>query len=80
MILLALAYLAAGAVRECVVVWYYLAVSSRRPLLASALAGGIELFDLLVLVTILANWSLLNALAYAGGVVIGTAAAVKRSK
>ena len=80
MTLLALAYLAAGAARECVVVWYYLAVSTKRPLLASGLAGVIELFDLLVLVTILTNWSLWNAVAYAVGVVAGTALAVKRSK
>jgi len=81
MILLALAYLAAGAAREVLCVGYYRAVSTKRPLSASGLAGGIELWDLLVLAAIFRSgfnpWLMV---AYTIGVIAGTYLATKWSK
>lgn len=74
-------YLAAGAFREALCVSYYRAVSLRRPLSASGLAGGIELYDLLVLAAILkSGFNPVLMAAYCGGVIIGTYVATRMSK
>lgn len=69
----ALAYFAAGAFREAACVSYYKAVSRARNFTASGLAGGLELYDLLVLSLIIkSGWSPLLIGAYTVGVVVGT--------
>ena len=66
-------YMVAGAFRESIVVCYYRAVSGRRPWSASGLAGGIELFDLLVLASIFrSGFHPVLMIAYTIGVFIGT--------
>lgn len=68
-----LLYFAAGVFREFLVVWYYRSVSRGHRYSASGLAGGIELWDLIVLsIIITSGWNLRLVLAYTVGVVIGT--------
>ena len=74
-------YLAAGAFREFIVVCYYRKVTDRRPLSASGLAGGIELFDLIILAAIFRSGfhpALMGA--YTVGVIIGTYIGARYSK
>ena len=74
-------YMAAGAFRESIVVCYYKAVSARRSLSASGLAGGIELFDLVVLAAIFrSGFHPVLMLAYTIGVVAGTFIGTRYSK
>jgi hypothetical protein len=74
-------YLAAGAFREGLCVSYYRAVSTKRPLSASGLAGGIELFDLIVLAAIFrSGFNPILMLAYTIGVMLGTFAAARYGK
>ena len=74
-------YMAAGAFRESIVVCYYRKVQDRRPLSASGLAGGIELFDLLVLAAIFrSGFHPALMLGYVVGVVIGTYLGTRFSK
>jgi hypothetical protein len=76
-----LLYFAAGFFREILCVLYYRAVSTKRPLKASGLAGGLELYDLLVLASIIqSGWNPVLLLAYVGGVVGGTFTATKIAK
>jgi len=79
--LIVLLYFAAGFGREVICVLYYRAVSTKRPLRASGLAGGIELYDLLVLASIIrSGWNPLLLAGYIVGVVAGTFVATKASK
>jgi hypothetical protein len=76
-----LAYAVAGFGREVLCVLYYRAVSTRRPFRASGLAGGIELYDLIVLASIIkSGWDPLLLIAYTVGVVGGTYCATRISK
>jgi hypothetical protein len=78
---IAFLYFAAGFGREVLCVLYYRAVSTRRPLRASGLAGGIELYDLLVLASIIrSGWNPILLIAYTAGVVGGTFCATRISK
>jgi len=73
MSLLLLAYFAAGALREFVVVLYYRSVSDRKDFAASGLAGGLELYDVAILAAIIGSgWSIPLIAAYTGGVMVGT--------
>jgi hypothetical protein len=77
----AILYFAAGFLREVLCVLYYRSVSAKRPLKASGLAGGLELYDLLVLASIIqSGWNPVLLLAYVGGVVGGTYFATRMSK
>ena len=68
-----LLYLTAGAFREAVVVSYYRAIAKNKRFSASGLAGGIELYDLVVLYAILkSGWSPILLGSYVIGVVVGT--------
>jgi hypothetical protein len=68
-----LLYLAAGLGREFLTVSYYKAISSRKKYSASGLAGGIELWDFLVLATIIkSDWNPILILAYVAGTMLGT--------
>ena len=81
MAVVVLLYAAAGFCREALCVLYYRAVSTKRPLKASGLAGGIELYDLLVLASIIrSGWNPVLLLAYTAGVVGGTYVATLKSK
>jgi len=81
MALVVLLYFAAGFGREVLCVLYYRAVSTRRPFRASGLAGGIELYDLIVLASIIkSGWDPLLLIAYTVGVVGGTYCATRISK
>jgi hypothetical protein len=74
-------YMAAGAFREFIVVCYYKRVTARKAGSASGLAGGIELFDLIILAAIFRSgfnpWLMV---AYTIGVIVGTYLATKWSK
>jgi hypothetical protein len=81
MVIASAMYLAAGAFREFIVVCYYKAVTARKAGSASGLAGGIELFDLIVLAAIFRSGFhpvLLGA--YTIGVVVGTFVSTKIGK
>jgi hypothetical protein len=81
MIPLLLAYFAAGAFREAACVSYYRAVSRRRHFAVSGLAGGLELWDFLVLALIIqSGWSVPLIAAYTLGVMAGTFVASKWGK
>lgn len=68
-----LLYFSAGAFREAVVVTYYKAIAKNNRSSASALAGGIEAYDLIVLYAILrSGWSPVLLGAYILGVTAGT--------
>jgi len=74
-------YFAAGFLREVLCVLYYRAVSTRHPLKASGLAGGLELYDLLVLASIIqSGWNPVLLLGYVLGVIGGTFTATKMSR
>jgi hypothetical protein len=74
-------YLAAGAFREIICVTYYKAVTAKKPLSASGLAGGIELWDLIILAAIFrSGFNPLLMLAYTVGVVAGTFVGTKLGK
>ena len=74
-------YFAAGFFREVICVLYYRAVSTKAPLKASGLAGGLELYDLLVLASIIkSGWNPILLLAYVAGVVGGTYFATRIGK
>jgi hypothetical protein len=76
-----LLYFAAGFLREVLCVLYYRAVSTKHPLKASGLAGGLELYDLLVLASIIqSGWNPVLLMGYVGGVFWGTFVATKMSK
>jgi hypothetical protein len=75
-----LAYFAAGLLRDALGTTYYRAISGKWVLSASALAGGITLYDLLVLATLLKQWSVGLAVAYAVGTAAGTTIALKIRK
>jgi len=81
LVIVAALYLAAGAFRESIVVLYYRAISMKRPLSASGLAGGIEFFDLIVLAAIFRSaFNPILMVAYTIGVIIGTYGATRMSK
>jgi len=74
-------YLSAGAFREFIVVLYYKKVTARAAGYASGLAGGIEMFDLIVLAAIFrSGFHPLLMLAYTLGVIIGTYVSTRISK
>jgi hypothetical protein len=66
-------YFAAGGFREILCVSYYRSVTRRRDFAASGLAGGLELYDLIVLAFIIqSGWSPYLVVAYTLGVMVGT--------
>jgi hypothetical protein len=72
-IITALLYLAAGAFREALVVQYYKLIAKNRRYAVSGLAGGVELYDLLVLATVIkSGWNPVLLGAYVIGVMVGT--------
>ena len=74
-------YFAAGLGREFLVVSYYRQIARARAYSASGLAGGIELFDFLVLATIIqSGWSPELIAAYVIGTMIGTFVAIKKKR
>ena len=80
-LLLIVGYFAAGLGREFLVVSYYRQIASARAYSASGLAGGIELFDFLVLATIIkSGWSPALIAAYVIGTMIGTFVATKKKR
>lgn len=81
MVIASALYLAAGAFREFIVVLYYKSVTARKAGSASGLAGGIELFDLVVLAAIFrSGFNPTLMIFYTIGVVIGTYASTKTGK
>jgi hypothetical protein len=81
LVMTGLLYFAAGFFREVICVLYYRAVSTKAPLKASGLAGGLELYDLLVLASIIkSGWNPILLLAYVAGVVGGTYFATRIGK
>ena len=72
-LLTAMAYLAVGAFREVLVVTYYRLIAKNKRYSVSGLAGAIELYDLLVLATVIkSGWNPVLLGAYVIGVTIGT--------
>jgi hypothetical protein len=68
-----LLYMAAGAFREVLVVQYYKSVGKDKKYSASGLAGAIELYDLLVLATVIqSGWNPVLLAVYVTGVMVGT--------
>ena len=81
MVIASAMYLAAGAFREFIVVCYYQKVTAKKAGPASGLAGGIELFDLIVLAAIFrSGFHPVLMAAYTLGVVIGTYVSTRTSK
>lgn len=71
-------YFCTGLVRDALGCLYYLAVSKEKAKKAGLLAGGIELFDLLVIVSIAKmGWPLELGVAYAFGTALGTYMVIK---
>lgn len=69
-----LLYMAAGAFREALVVSYYRLIAKNKRWSVSGLAGGIELYDLLILgMVIKSGWNPILLAGYVIGVMIGTA-------
>lgn len=72
-------YFLAGAMKEALVVLYYKAMGKhgrKARWYASGLAGGIDAYDWLVLVTVLkSEWTVELIIAYILGVMVGTYAA-----
>jgi hypothetical protein len=80
-LLLIVGYFAAGLAREFLVVSYYRQIARARASSASGLAGGIELFDFLVLATIIkSGWSPVLIAAYVAGTMLGTFVAIKKKR
>jgi hypothetical protein len=80
-LLLLVAYCLAGLSREFLVVAYYRKISRSRAYSASGLAGGIELFDFLVLATIIqSGWNPVLLGAYTLGVMLGTYFSIRTFK
>ena len=80
-LLLIAGYFAAGLGREFLVVSYYRQIARARAYSASGLAGGIELFDFLVLATLITSgWSPVLIAAYVIGTMIGTFIATKKKR
>jgi hypothetical protein len=80
-LLLIAGYFAAGLGREFLVVSYYRQIARARAYSASGLAGGIELFDFLVLATIIqSGWSPTLIAAYVIGTMIGTFIATTKKR
>ena len=81
MVIASALYLAAGAFREFIVVCYYKSVTARKAGSASGLAGGIELFDLIILAAIFrSGFHPIMMIFYTIGVVIGTFVSTKTGK
>lgn len=81
MVIASALYLAAGAFREFIVVLYYKSVTARKAGSASGLAGGIELFDLIILAAIFrSGFHPILMGAYTIGVVAGTYISTKTGK
>jgi len=75
----ALAYMAAGAFREILVVTYYRLIAKNKKYSVSGLAGGIEAYDLLVLALVIqSGWSPLLMGSYVIGVMAGTLMGMSR--
>ena len=78
---LIVAYCLAGLAREFLVVAYYRKISKSRAYSASGLAGGIELFDFVVLATIIqSGWNPVLLAAYTIGVMLGTFFSIRTFK
>jgi hypothetical protein len=72
-LLITLAYVSVGAFREVLVVTYYKLIAKNRRYSVSGLAGAIELYDLLVLATVIqSGWNPVLLGAYVVGVMLGT--------
>ena len=75
----ALAYMAAGAFREVLVVTYYKLIAKNKRYSVSGLAGGIEAYDFLVLALVIrSGWSPLLLASYVIGVMAGTLLGMSR--
>ena len=75
----ALAYMAAGAFREVLVVTYYKLIAKNKRYSVSGLAGGIEAYDLLVLALVIqSGWSPILMGSYVIGVMAGTLLGMSR--
>jgi hypothetical protein len=73
LVMTGLLYLAAGAFREILVVTYYRLIVKDKRYSVSGLAGGIELYDLLVLATVIkSGWNPVLLGSYVIGVMVGT--------
>lgn len=73
LMLTVLAYVAVGAFREVLVVTYYRLIAKNKRYSVSGLAGAIELYDLLVLATVIqSGWNPVLLAAYVTGVMVGT--------
>ena len=72
-----LLYFGAGLLRDALGTLYYRAISDRWDWSASGLAGGITLYDIVVLAALLREWSLSLAIAYAAGCAVGTIVALR---
>ena len=80
-LLLIAGYFAAGLGREFLVVSYYRQIARARASSASGLAGGIELFDFVVLATLITSgWSPVLIAAYVIGTMLGTFVAIKKKR
>jgi hypothetical protein len=80
-LLLIAGYFAAGLGREFLVVSYYRQIARARAYSASGLAGGIELFDFLVLATLITSgWSPVLIAAYVVGTMTGTFIAIRKKR
>jgi hypothetical protein len=68
-----LLYFVAGAFREVLVVTYYRLIAKNKRYSVSGLAGAIELYDLLVLATVIkSGWNPVLLGTYVIGVMVGT--------
>lgn len=79
--LTACVYFVAGTMREYVLVQYYRAMTGGKSWCASGLAGGIEVYDILVLAYIIkGDWNPVSIAAYTLGVMVGTYFGTRRKK
>lgn len=75
-----LAYFAAGLVTDYLVARYYLFLSSRQRVQASALAVAIDFFGFMVTMLLVLNRDIPSAVAFALGTGVGTYVALGRGK
>jgi hypothetical protein len=81
LLLSVLLYFVAGFFREALTVSYYRAVGRKRDYSASGLAGGIELYDFLVLAAVIrSGWNPVLLVAYTVGVMLGTFVSIRMCK
>ncbi len=80
-IMVSLLYFCAGAFREAAVVTYYKLIARNKRYSVSALAGGIEAYDLIVLAAIIkSEWNVALMISYVVGVTVGTFMGMNRGQ